>query len=118
MRTASGLLLTAALLACEGPMGPPGAPGPGTRLVLDSTVDEFGEALVDLPAEAGTLASPPAVSCYISSTGDVWLIVGIDTDGTSLLTVCVLGTSGTGSNLAVGIVGAPTGWRFRVVVVY
>jgi hypothetical protein len=118
--------LVTALAACEGPMGPPGAPGPGTRIVLNGTTDSTGEAVVDLPTEAGTLDSPPAITCYLSGTGDAWLIIGFDTDtdtdveaGTngSFLTACILDRN-TAGNLIVAIVGAPVDWLFRVVVVY
>jgi len=115
-----------ALVACEGPMGPPGAPGPGTRIVVNGTTDSTGEAVVDLPAEAGTMESPPAITCYLSGTGDAWLIIGFDTDtdtdveaGTdgNYLTACIL-DQGTAGNLIVAIVGAPAAWLFRVVAVY
>jgi hypothetical protein len=119
-------LLSIGLAACEGPMGPAGAPGPGTRIVLNGTTDVNGEAVVDLPAEAGTIESPPAVTCYMSGTGQAWVIVGFDTDsdtdvesGTdnNFLTACLL-DEGTSGNLIVVLLGVPTGWFFRVVVVY
>jgi hypothetical protein len=119
-------LLSIGLAACEGPMGPAGAPGPGTRIVLNGTTDVNGEAVVDLPAEAGTIESPPAVTCYMSGTGQAWVIVGFDTDsdtdvesGTdnNFLTACQL-DEGTSGNLIVVLLGVPTGWFFRVVVVY
>jgi hypothetical protein len=107
-------------------MGPAGAPGPGTRLVLNGTVDASGEATVDLPAEAGTIDSPPAVTCYLSETGTQWLIISLDSDsdtdvetGTDFFGVsaCLLGQS-TDGNLNVAIVGVPPDWLFRVVVIY
>lgn len=107
-------------------MGPAGAPGPGTRLVLNGTVDPFGEAEIALPSEAGTLESPPAITCYLSGTGQAWIIVGFDTDsdtdvesGTdnNFLTACLIDED-TSGNLIVVVVGAPTDWFFRVVVVY
>jgi hypothetical protein len=119
-------LLSIGLAACEGPMGPAGTPGPGTRIVLNGTTDANGEAVVDLPAEAGTIESPPAITCYLSGTGQAWIIVGFDTDsdtdvasGTdnNFLTACLI-DEGTTGNLIVVIVGAPTGWFFRVVAVY
>ncbi|MGE0161078.1 MAG: hypothetical protein AB7T31_16905 [Gemmatimonadales bacterium] len=118
--------LSMGIAACEGPMGPAGVPGPGTRLVLNGTTDDFGEAAVDLPAEAGTIDSPPAVTCYLSGTGQAWIVLGFDTDsdtdveaGTdnNFLTACLL-DQGTGGNLIVAVVGAPVGWFFRVVVIY
>ena len=130
VRTPVGLFGAACLVvgigACEGPMGPAGAPGPGTRLVLNGTTDDVGEAEVALPAEAGTMDSPPAVTCYLSGTGIAWIVVGFDTDsdtdvesGTdvSYITACILDQD-TAGNLLVAIVGAPVGWLFRVVVVY
>lgn len=107
-------------------MGPAGAPGPGTRLVLNGTVDQFGEAEITLPAEAGTLDSPPAVTCYLSETGQEWIIVSLDSDsdtdvetGTDFFGVsaCLLGQS-TGGSLSVVLVGVPSAWLFRVVVIY
>ena len=119
-------LLSIALAACEGPMGPAGAPGPGTRLVLNGTVVPFGEAEIALPAEAGTLDSPPAVTCYLSETGQEWIIVSLDSDsdtdvetGTDYFGVsaCLLGQS-TGGGLSIVLVGVPPAWLFRVVVIY
>ena len=80
VRLAVAVSLWIGMAACEGPMGPAGAPGPGTRLVLNGTTDQFGEAEIALPAEAGTIDSPPAVSCYLSQTGAEWLIISFDTD--------------------------------------
>jgi hypothetical protein len=107
-------------------MGPAGAPGPGTRLVLNGTTDQFGEAEIALPAEAGTIDSPPAVSCYLSQTGVEWLIISFDTDSDTdtdtttdffAVTACLLAQS-TGGGLSVVILGVPPSWMFRVVVVY
>lgn len=121
-----GLLSVLVLAACEGPMGPEGPPGPGgpgTRIVVDGVTDEFGEGLLSLPSEAGTLNSPPAVTCYLSGDGGVWLIVALDTtdgnpDGDEpLFTSCLLG-EGLDGNLVVAVFGAPADWLFRVVVVY
>jgi hypothetical protein len=126
VRLAAAVGLAVALSACEGPTGPIGPPGPGTRLVLNGTTDTNGEAVVDLPSEAGTIADPPAVTCYLSGTGDAWLIIGFDTDtdtdaetatDNNFLTACILDQA-TGGNLIVAIVGAPVNWQFRVVVIY
>lgn len=114
------MLLMATLVACEGPMGPEGPPGPegeagpGTRLVLNATIDGSGSGYVDLPAEAGTLSSPPTISCYISDDGSTWLIVALSSGGGS---TCGWGEDPDGS-LWVGVINAPPGWRLRVVVVY
>ena len=126
VRLAVAVLLSIGVAACEGPMGPAGAPGPGTRLVLNGTTDQFGEAQIDLPAEAGTLESPPAVTCYLSQTGLEWLIISFDTDSDTDtdtttdffgVTACLLSQS-TGGSLSVVILGVPASWMFRVVVVY
>ena len=107
-------------------MGPAGAPGPGTRLVLNGTTDDFGEAVVDLPAEAGTLEEPPAVTCYLSEDGLGWFIVTLDSDSDTdvetatdffAVSACLL-EQGTAGNLTVAIVGVPPTWLFRVVVIY
>ena len=108
-------------------MGPAGAPGPGTRLVLNGTTDQFGEAQIDLPAEAGTVDSPPAVTCYIAEpAGQDWYIISFDSDSdtdvdTSTdffgVSACVL-TQVTGGSLSVIILGVPSAWLFRVVVIY
>jgi len=126
-RTAGVALALVLLLgACEGPTGPEGPPGPGgpgTRIVLDGITDEFGDGLVSLPPEAGTLISPPAVTCYLSGDGAVWLIVALDTtdgnpDGDQpIFTSCLLG-QGLSGDLVVAVFGAPADWFFRVVVVY
>lgn len=126
VRLAVAVLLSIGVAACEGPMGPAGAPGPGTRLVLNGTTDQFGEAQIDLPAEAGTIESPPAVTCYLSQTGLEWLIISFDTDSDTDtdtttdffgVTACLLSQS-TGGSLSVVILGVPASWMFRVVVVY
>jgi hypothetical protein len=126
MKPVTVLAFALALTACEGPMGPAGPAGPGTRVVLDATTDSSGEALVELPNGSGTLASPPAVSCYLSETGDLWFVVALDSDtdtdveagtDTNVFTGCLLGITTSGS-LGVGIFGAPAGWFFRVVVIY
>jgi hypothetical protein len=108
---------TLALAACEGPMGPAGPAGPGTRLVLEATTNFFGSAVVILPPEAGTLASPPTVTCMMSEAGGFWYIVGLDTDGQQLIVYCIMGLTDEG-DLAIGIEGAPPGWIFRAVIVY
>jgi hypothetical protein len=118
--------LSIGLAACEGPMGPAGAPGPGTRLVLNGTVDQSGEAEIILPVEAGTIDSPPAVTCYLSESGQEWIIVSLDSDsdtdvetGTDFfgISACLLGQS-TGGSLSVVLIGVPPTWLFRVVVIY
>ena len=71
-----------ALAACEGsegpmgPEGPPGESGPGTRLVLSGVFGDNGVASQILPPEAGTLADPPAASCWISPDSQFWFTNG------------------------------------------
>lgn len=117
------LMFAVLLFGCEGsegPMGPQGIqgpegkPGPGTRVVLVGQLDYYGVGAVDLPAAAGTLADPPAVACYISSSLDstAWLIIA---------TANLTGSCGLvwgGSNLRVGIVSSLPYWYFKIVVVY
>ena len=114
------------LAACEGPMGPAGAPGPGTRLVLNGTANGSGIASVELPADAGDLTNPPVVACYISSNGASWIIIAFDIDtdtdvetGTNVAGFlgCFL-DPGTANNISVVAEGVPPGWLLRVVVVY
>ena len=87
-------LIFMGLSACEGPMGPagpagpigltgqqgiPGLDGPGTRLVLLTTVGNDGDAIVSLPVEAGTDENdPPSLTCYYGEDG-VWLFVSDNT---------------------------------------
>jgi hypothetical protein len=126
VRPVLAALLSIGFAACEGPMGPAGSPGPGTRLVLNGTVDQFGEAVIDLPAEAGTIDSPPAVTCYLSEIGQEWFIVSLDSDSDTDVetdtdffgfSACLLGQS-TGGSLSVVLIGVPPTWLFRVVVIY
>jgi hypothetical protein len=108
-------------------MGPAGSPGPGTRRVLDATVNSSGVASVNLPPEAGTLADPPVVACYFSGdAGVTWAILALDTDtdtdveaGTDLAGFrgCFL-DPGTGGTISVVAEGLVTGWLLRVVVIY
>src|SRR5690606_22299475 len=109
--------LALVLTACEGPMGPEGPPGedgPGTRITYAGRLDAFGEALVSLPAQAGTTQNPPVVSCYISdSSAGPYIVIATDT---SSGIVCGLGDSA--GTLAVAIAGAPSNWYYRISVVY
>ena len=126
VRLVLGLCLVFGLAACEGPMGPAGASGPGTRLVLDGTANGSGIAAVDLPAEAGTLDDPPVIACYISSNGSSWVIIAFDIDtdtdvetGTDFAGFlgCFL-DPGPANNISVVAEGVPPGWLLRVVIVY
>ena len=125
-----GLLLTA---ACKGPIGPTGPagpqggigptglqgvigpPGPGTRITFSGQLDGLGEVVVTLPAAAGTISDPPALTCYLSDlAAGTYLLISSDTfSGVA----CGFGTGGTGT-LAVAIIGAPAFWFYAIVVVY
>ena len=70
-----------------GPEGPPGAQGPegppgpagedGSALVYTAqgTLNASGTAVIALPADVVAEHGPPAVSCWVSSTGETWLPV-------------------------------------------
>lgn len=113
------LLLT---VACEGPAGPMGPagqegpegdPGPGTLVVRSAIVASDGSAAVALPAAAGSLSNPPALTCYLSETSaGPFLIIGTDLAGP----VCGL-VQNTGNLVAI-IVEAPPGWLARFAAVY
>ena len=114
------LVLALGLAGCEGPAGPvgpagpAGQPGPGTRITLNAVVSASGVASADLPAEAGSLQDPPALTCYLGEPGStVFLVVGLDTYSEIS---CGLGQDAMG--LYAGMVGAPPGWTARFVVVY
>lgn len=123
MRRFAWLLPLVLMTACEGPVGPmgpagpkgeQGEPGPGTRLVFTATVNSNGEAFAALPAAAGSLSDPPAVTCYVAQQGSsVFLLVSVDTY--SGIT-CGIGTQG-GVLYAI-MVDAPAFWIARFVVVY
>ena len=93
-----------------GPEGPPGESGPGTRLVLSGVFGDNGVASQILPPEAGTLADPPAASCWISPDSQFWFTNGC------LLVFDVSGSLVIGTVLREGV--DPAGWVYRIVVVY
>ena len=111
------LLIT--LAACEGPVGPEGPqgpagavgpeglPGPGLRLTASGMIG--ADSTVTVEIIGGTLADLPALTCYQSETGTVWIPV------TDFL--CALVESPAG-NLAVVLVGGMPGWFFFFVVVF
>jgi len=118
------LLLALALGACEGPTGPEGPagpegePGPGTRVVFSGTTDANGLAIHELPAAAGTLANPPAITCWVSISEDNTYFTQYPCD----LVVTQSGTLVVGFVLAtVDEEGEPIpfpGIQYRIVVVY
>lgn len=96
-----------------GPTGPAGTPGPGTRVVLSATVASNGTATVTLPAAAGTMQNPPALTCYIGPQGATsYLVVGTDLSGPTC------GLVASGGSLAARVIGAVPGWAALFAVVY
>lgn len=117
------MVLFLALSACQGdagpmgptgPAGPAGPPGPGTRIILSALVAASGTATSALPSEAGSLLSPPGLSCYISSPGSTVLLL-ISTDTYSEISCGLVSSGGT---LFAQMVGAPAGWTARFAVVF
>ena len=119
------LLLSLSLAACSGsegstgpsgptgPTGPAGEAGPGTRIVLSGTINvaeapdtvllQIGQAL---PPEAGTLADPPSVTCWLSGNGLAWF-----------QELCIIIPSEDQTQLIAVIFGL-NGELYRIIVVY
>lgn len=117
----AAMLLVLLTLACEGPTGPEGPPGPegepgpGTHIAFVGQFNSSGSAVVQLPAEAGTISNPPVVTCYVSDNPNgPFLIIATDT-GSGV--ICALGETSSGT-LRVAIVDAPAFWYYIVSVVY
>ena len=66
------LPMAIALAACDGPEGPAGESGPGTRLVFSGIFPADSLAAHVLPPEAGTVADPPVATCWVSPTSVIW----------------------------------------------
>jgi len=125
IRTAALVLSLALTAACKGadgaagpagvpgPQGPAGAEGPGTRITFTGTIDANGTGAAQLPAAAGSAVNLPAIGCYVSDDGQTWLVVAFDS---SAEIACAV-TAGAGG-LVAGVIGAPPGWRYTIVVVY
>ena len=76
--------LLIALAACEGPVGPEGPqgppgdvgpeglPGPGLRLTATGVIGADSTAAVEVIG--GRLSDLPALTCYESETGAVWMV--------------------------------------------
>lgn len=100
----------------QGATGPVGPQGPaGTVMVMMTGIlDGAGAALVHLPAVAGTIASPPLVTCYLAqfSNSQVWLVMATD----AALGSCGLGAHG--NHVDVVFVLGPAFWALRVIAVY
>ena len=112
------LLLLIALGACEGPVGPEGPQGPpgeigppgpegSVRLTATGVIGADSTATVEVVG--GRLTDLPALTCYESETGAVWIPV---TD-----VLCVLVETPAG-NLGILLVGGTPGWFFFFVVVF
>ena len=112
--------LLIALAACEGPVGPEGPqggppgdvgpeglPGPGLRLTATGVIGADSTAAVEVIG--GRLSDLPALTCYESETGAVWIPV---TD-----VLCALVETPAG-NLGVVLVGGTPGWFYYFVVVF
>ncbi|CAA9311546.1 MAG: hypothetical protein AVDCRST_MAG68-1255 [uncultured Gemmatimonadetes bacterium] len=97
-----------------GPTGPQGPQGVGTRQVFSGTINSSGQGFATLPSAAGTLQSPPALSCYIAEPGST-VFLSVSTDTYSEI-FCGFGQNGP--SLAAIVVGAPPGWQYRFVVIY
>ncbi len=89
---------------------------PGTRLVLSGTAPENeGIFLVQLPAQAGTLADPPNIAVYYSDVdGDTYFLLS---DGFTEESQFWFLTESEGA-LGVVIIGIPEAWFYRIVVIY
>jgi hypothetical protein len=126
------LLLAATLAACKGPAGPAGPAGPtgapgqagpvgprgpsgSTRLTFDGQADANGFVGYYLPAEAGTIADPPSVSCYVSSQRD-GPFQQVGTGGIGDSSRCLLFVDD--GRLAVAVTGITPGWFVKFVVIY
>lgn len=111
------MVLTAALIACEGPTGPAGPIGEqgpqGERAaphIVTATVGSDGTATAALPR--GSLESPPALTCYVRGPGDRgWVVIATSRDH-----VCALVMRD--GVLSAGVAGLALGWEVLFVAVY
>lgn len=97
----------------QGPQGPQGPAGPGTRVAYSGVIGSTGGASVALPAAAGTAGRLPALTCYMSENGTVWLLVSDSFSSTS--TFCGIVVSDT---LFAALARGIPGWLYQFVVVY
>lgn len=103
----------------QGPQGTAGATGPrgpGTRLQYSGNLDASGAVQRSLPLEAGTLGSPPTVTCYHATfPAGQWLVVGgISATSTGR---CGIGQQSTGA-LYVYLDRGSAGAEYLIVVIY
>ncbi len=97
-----------------GPIGPQGPPGTAMVMVT-GTFDAAGDALVHLPAAAGTISNPPLVGCYVAdvATSSIWLVVSHTDDTFGACAVLE-----DGDHVDVGFIDGPSGWALRVIAVF
>ena len=88
---------------------PEGLPGPGLRLTATGMIGADGTVEADFPTGVGSLTNLPALTCYQSETGAVWLPV---TD-----MKCTLVETPEG-NLAIVLANGMPGWLYYFVVVF
>lgn len=107
----------------QGVQGPQGAPGAGSRMVMTGTTTATGSASEhDLPLAAGTMATPPLVTCYLrDNAGFGWINVSSGHMVGGRAVVC--GVIPRTSNLETGPLKAYIGYAppsvpYAIVVVY
>lgn len=100
----------------EGPAGPPGPAGPGQVATHSGRLDLSGSGVWTLPAAAGNISNPPALSCYLSDSSDgPFLLVSTDTFSG---VVCGLGQSGATLRAVIISSSSYSGWHYKFVAVY
>ena len=87
----------------------PRVPLGAVRGIAFGTIGLDGTAMAELPVGVGSLTDLPALTCYQSETGAVWLPV---TDA-----LCTLEETPEG-NLATVLVNGMPGWLYYFVVVF
>lgn len=101
-----------------GPLGPQGIAGPGNRITFTGVLSAGGSNFADLPAAAGTFASPPLFLCYLSFTvggAPVWIQTG---DQLNSSASCTIGTIPGSTSLRVVVAGGVANQGYAIVVVY
>lgn len=95
----------------EGPQGPAGPQGPPSELVVQlrtATIDGDGLARVVFPKFQ---VETTIVNCWLSNTGEAWLLVGTDINGP------VCGAGNLADALEVVLLGGVPGWIFMATAV-
>jgi hypothetical protein len=126
MRRSLLIALSLAITACAGkdgpagltgPAGPQGTAGPGTHLMFTAPIGASGGATVALPAAAGTLSNPPALTCYVTSPGSTALLL-VASSASNTYPYCGLVQSSSGGGLVAVMSGATQGSTALFVIVY